>query len=114
MNYHPRMAEHGLRRHCMFSPAEMMAPSRGPMELRWTHTEIFLARRKMAEMPAFYRQVAECSTKSRLSDDFLNRVAAEEVDQLNDEDDDHHQFENESTALVELIHHEAVEVFGGL
>src|SRR5579863_37146 len=45
---------------------------------------------------------------------WLDRLAAEEVDQLDDQDHDHHQFEDEGAALVELLHHEAVKIFGGL
>src|SRR5580658_2754632 len=44
----------------------------------------------------------------------LDRFAAEEVDELDDQDDDHHQFQYEGTALVEFVDHEAVELFGGL
>ena len=44
----------------------------------------------------------------------LLSLAAEQEGQLDDQDDDHHQFEHEGAALVELVHHEAVEVFGGL
>jgi hypothetical protein len=41
-------------------------------------------------------------------------VAFEEVDQLDDQDYYHHQFEDEGSGLVELLDHEAVEVFGGV
>src|SRR5579872_1637267 len=49
------------------------------------------------------------------SDDrhFLDGFAAEEIDEFDDQDYDDHQFEDESAALVELVDHEAVEVFGG-
>jgi hypothetical protein len=43
----------------------------------------------------------------------LDRFPAEEIDQLDDENDDHHQLEYEGAALIELVHHEAVELFGG-
>ena len=45
---------------------------------------------------------------------WLDGSAFEEVDQLDDQDDDDHQFEDEGARLVELLHHEAVEIFGGL
>ena len=38
----------------------------------------------------------------------------EEVDQFDDQDYHYHQFEDEGAGLVELVDHEAVEVFGGL
>src|ERR1700726_1902029 len=41
-------------------------------------------------------------------------LAAEQEDQLDDQNDHYHEFENEGAALVELVHHEAVEVLGGL
>lgn len=41
-------------------------------------------------------------------------VAAEEEDEFDDEDDDDGGFEEEGAALVELVDHEAVEVFGGV
>ena len=41
-------------------------------------------------------------------------MSSEEVDQLDDQDDDDHQFQDEGAGLVELLDHEAVEVFGGL
>src|SRR5580700_4064224 len=44
----------------------------------------------------------------------LDRLPAEEVDQFDDEDDYHHQLKHEGAGLVELVDHEAVEVFGGL
>lgn len=44
----------------------------------------------------------------------LETFAAEEVDELDDEDDDHGELEEEGAALVELIDHEAVEIFGGI
>src|SRR5271170_2205195 len=46
--------------------------------------------------------------------DKLNGFAAEEVDEFDDQNDDYHQFEDESAALVEFVDHEAVELFGGL
>src|ERR1700758_4855561 len=53
------------------------------------------------------RQIAQ-------SPNVLDRFAAEEVDQFDDQDDDHHQFQHKGAALVELVDHEAVEIFGGL
>src|ERR1035437_7998225 len=44
----------------------------------------------------------------------LNRLTAEEVDKFDDQDDDNHEFEHEGAALIEFVHHEAVELFGGL
>src|SRR5580700_4118957 len=44
----------------------------------------------------------------------LDGLAAEEVDQFDDQDYDHHQLQDEGAGLVELLNHEAVEVFGGL
>src|ERR1700687_6263582 len=41
-------------------------------------------------------------------------LAAEQEDQFDDQDDHHHEFEHEGTALVELVHHEAVKVLGGV
>ena len=41
-------------------------------------------------------------------------MAAEKIEELNDEDNDNGEFEKEGTALVELVDHEAVEVFGGV
>ena len=43
-----------------------------------------------------------------------DRLTTEEVNQFDDQDDDYHQFENECPALIEFVHHEAVELFGGL
>jgi hypothetical protein len=43
----------------------------------------------------------------------LKRHAAEEVDELDHQDDDHGDLEEEGAALVELVHHEAVELLGG-
>jgi hypothetical protein len=40
--------------------------------------------------------------------------AFEEVDQLDNQDDYHHQLQNEGATLVELLDHETVEVFGGV
>ena len=40
-------------------------------------------------------------------------LAAEEIDELYDQDDDHGQLKKEGAALVELVDHEAVELFGG-
>src|SRR6478672_2250731 len=39
-------------------------------------------------------------------------LAAEQEDQFDDQNDHHHKFEHEGSALVELVHHEAVKVFG--
>ena len=44
----------------------------------------------------------------------LDRFAAEEVDQFNDEDDHYHQLQDEGAALVKLVDHEAVEIFSSL
>src|SRR5580700_2572558 len=44
----------------------------------------------------------------------LNGLTAEEVDEFDDQDDDNHEFEHEGAALIEFVHHEAVELFGGL
>src|SRR5215467_9977879 len=44
----------------------------------------------------------------------LDGSSLEEVDQLDYQDDDDHQLEYEGARLVELLDHEAVEVFGGL
>src|SRR6202163_152408 len=41
-------------------------------------------------------------------------LAAEQEDQLDDQNDHYHEFEHEGAALVELVHHEAVEVLSGL
>jgi len=46
--------------------------------------------------------------------DNLDRVAAEKEDEFDNEDDDHHQLKHKRAALVELVDHEAVELFGGL
>ena len=43
----------------------------------------------------------------------LDRFAAEEVNQFDDQDDHHHQFEYEGAGLVELIDHEVVELLSG-
>src|SRR5215469_3131999 len=42
----------------------------------------------------------------------LHHFSLEEVDQLDHQNDDHHQFQHEGAALVELIDHEAVELLG--
>jgi hypothetical protein len=44
----------------------------------------------------------------------LDGFAAEEIDQLDDEDYYDHEFKHEGAALVEFVDHEAVELFGGL
>src|SRR5271163_3057266 len=44
----------------------------------------------------------------------LDGFAAEEVDKFDDQDYDHHQFQDEGAALIEFVDHEAVELFGGL
>src|SRR5713226_5643818 len=41
-------------------------------------------------------------------------LTAEQEDKFDDQDDHHHELEHEGAALVELVHHEAVEVLGGL
>ena len=46
--------------------------------------------------------------------EILDGFAAEEIDQLDDQDDDDHKFEDEGAGLVEFVDHEAVELFGGL
>src|SRR5437868_4324946 len=40
--------------------------------------------------------------------------AAEQVNQFDDQNDDHHEFEHEGAALVELVHHKAIKVFRGV
>src|SRR5437899_10929306 len=46
---------------------------------------------------------------------FMLRAVTEEKDkELNNQNDHHHQFQRKRPALVELIHHEAVKLFGGL
>src|ERR1700693_1995454 len=42
------------------------------------------------------------------------KLAAEEEDQFDDQDDYYHELEHEGTALVELVHHEAIQVLGGV
>jgi hypothetical protein len=42
------------------------------------------------------------------------QLAFEEVNQLDDQDDDHRELEEKCAALVELVDHEAVELFGGV
>src|SRR5579863_9540689 len=44
----------------------------------------------------------------------LDWLAAEEVDELDDQDYYDHQLQDEGAGLVELLDHEAVEIFGGL
>ena len=44
----------------------------------------------------------------------LDGVAFEEVDQLDDQDYYDHQFQDKGSGLVELLDHEAVEIFGGV
>src|SRR5437588_8725822 len=44
----------------------------------------------------------------------LDRLAAEEIDQLDDENDHHHQLEHKGAALVKLVDHETVEIFSGV
>src|SRR5579864_6642731 len=41
-------------------------------------------------------------------------MTLEEINELDDQDDDHHQLKHERARLVELLHHEAVEILGGL
>ena len=43
----------------------------------------------------------------------LHPFAAEEEHQLDYQNDHYHQLQHEGAALVELVHHEAVELFGG-
>src|SRR5450755_2769465 len=50
------------------------------------------------------------SGRSRLHSD----LGAEEEGQFDEQDNHHHGFEHEGAALVELVHHEAVKVFGGV
>src|SRR5579864_3519146 len=45
---------------------------------------------------------------------FLDGVPFEEIDQLNDQDYYHHELEHKGSRLVELLDHEAVEIFGGV
>ena len=44
----------------------------------------------------------------------LSHFSFEEIDQLDDQDDYDHQLQDEGAALVELLDHETVEVFGGV
>ena len=44
----------------------------------------------------------------------LDGMALEEVDQLDDQDYYHHELEDKGSGLVELLDHEAVEIFGGV
>src|ERR1700732_436293 len=44
----------------------------------------------------------------------LERLAAEDPDQLDDQYYYHHQLEHEGSALVELIDHEMIKLFGGI
>ena len=39
-------------------------------------------------------------------------LAAEQHDQLDDQDDHHHQCQHECAALIELVDHEAIELLG--
>ena len=43
---------------------------------------------------------------------FLNWAAFKEVDQFDNQDHNHHQLKNKGAGLIELLDHEAVEVFG--
>src|SRR5579863_9810947 len=45
---------------------------------------------------------------------FSDRFSTEEIDQFDNQNDDDHEFQHECTALVELIDHEAIKLFGGL
>jgi hypothetical protein len=44
----------------------------------------------------------------------LERFAAEDPDQLDDQNYYHHQLEHEGSALVELINHEMIQLFRGI
>src|SRR5258705_4403513 len=48
---------------------------------------------------------------TRCLSDWSSDVCSSDLD---DQDDHDHQFEHERTTLVELVHHETVEVFGGI
>src|SRR5580765_1011426 len=61
-----------------------------------------------------YREPQDDNSTSTHDSVRLNRMALEEVNQLDDQNDDHHQFEHEGSRLIELFDHEAVEVFGGV
>src|SRR5450755_3883983 len=50
------------------------------------------------------------SGRSRLHSD----LGAEKEGQFDDQNNHHHGFEHEGAALVELVHHKAVKVFGGV
>ncbi len=51
--------------------------------------------------------------KSFASLSCLDRFAAEEVNEFDDQDDHDQKFQHEGAALVEFVDHEAVELFGG-
>jgi hypothetical protein len=44
---------------------------------------------------------------------FLKRPAAEKIDQFDHQNDDDRQLQEEGSALVELVHHEAIQLLGG-
>src|SRR5580692_2761903 len=45
---------------------------------------------------------------------FSDRFSAKEVDQFDNQNDYDHEFQHEGTALVKLVHHEAIEFLGSL
>ena len=45
---------------------------------------------------------------------FSDRLSAEEVDQFDNQNDHDHQFQHECAALVELVDHKTIKLFGGL
>src|SRR5271157_1532383 len=78
---------------------------------RWQQLSFARPRRVKDPSPHEQKQIPRFSRNDKQN---LNRFAAEEVDQLDYQDDYHHQFQDKGAALVELLHHEAVEIFGGL
>src|SRR5207249_6659434 len=57
----------------------------------------------------------ECQTGNWPHHGALNVLAdfpPEEEQQLDNQNNDHHKFQHERAALVELIHHEAIQLFG--
>src|SRR5215475_7652410 len=62
--------------------------------------------------PSFILRPAAKSSTTRAAGPYTKLFAAEEENDFDNQDDDDGEFEDETAGLVELVHHEAIELAG--